>query len=126
MADLVNQINAAISAIKSTPVIRSVADLKRIPIGTQLEASWPGATIRGNLGDTVLPAKRARRTVVGVRASFLELRVDDGPKQGTMSRLEFKGSKIEARPNGFAVLGKKGFGPNPDEYEVIVEYEFVG
>lgn len=125
MANLEKRIDAVIGAIKSTPVIRSVADLKRIPIGTQLEASWPGMTIRGNLEDTVVPAKRARRTVVGVRSSFLELRVDDGPKQGTISRLDFRGAKIEARPNGFVVLEKKGWGPNPDEYEIAVEYEFV-
>jgi len=125
MSDLEKKLDVAIGAIKSTPVIRSVADLKRIPIGTQLEASWPGMTIRGNLGDTAVPAKRARRTVVALRSGFLELRVDDGPKQGTISRLEFKGSKIEARPNGFAVLDKKGWGPNPDEYEVGVEYQFV-
>ena len=84
------------------PVVRTLADLKRLPLGTRVYVSYPGALIHGNLGSTAIaPISGVLKSLASVRASFMEWRTEEGPKAGTLSRLTYPGTKVIPTAGGF-------------------------
>jgi hypothetical protein len=99
------------------PVVRTLADLKRLPLGTRVYVSYPGATIHGNLGSTAIaPVSGVLKSLASVRAGFMEWRTEEGPKAGTLSRLTFASTKIIPTADGFD-LAENG--------EVFARYTFA-
>lgn len=88
-------------------VIKSAADVKRIPVGTKLRL------IRSLLG----PCDTGR-IVAQVRSTQVVMQIDDpsSKNHGQESFLSLKGVKVEPRDNGFAVLC---------DGEVCSEYRFA-
>jgi predicted RNA methylase len=89
------------------PRIDSVAALRRIPVGTKLRLVQ---SLRG--------AEDSGRIFHQARSADIAFLIEDPSKKnhGQVSYLQLKGSKIEPRPNGFAVL---------DGGRVLAQYVFA-
>ena len=96
-----------IAAASPHPVIDSAAALKRLPVGTKLRLVQ---SLRG--------AENSGRIFHQARATDVAFLIDDPSKKnnGQVSYLQLKGSKIEPRPDGFAVL---------DSGRVMAQYAFA-
>jgi predicted RNA methylase len=95
------------SATPQPPVVDSAAALRRIPVGTKLRLVQ---SLRG--------PESSGRIFHQARAADVAFLIDDPSKKnnGQVSYLQLKGSKIEPRPNGFAVL---------DSGRVMAQYVFA-
>jgi len=89
--------------------VRTVADLKRLPVGTLLRL------VHCLMGP--VPEGRQGRRVARVKSNALVLEIMDGPKAGTESWLALpKAADLRETATGFEVL---------EDGEVAASYEFV-
>lgn len=86
----------------------TIAELKRrLPVGAEFTAQFLRGpiTIRGNLGDTVLPADNTprRRRVVKQTSQMVSVHLD-GPKAGQEAYLTWKGTTARQDTDGSIIL----------------------
>jgi hypothetical protein len=90
------------------PKVQSLADLKRLPIGTKLRL------VHSLLGP--VPEEWQGRRVSRIQSNALVVEITSGPKAGVLSWLYFpKAKDLHETPNGFEVN---------EEGEVAARYEF--
>ena len=98
---------------------RTFADIKRaLTLGSKWSFKHSGFTIRGNVGDTVIPAKDINeREVDNVQANAVSFKTGDKSSWFYFPKAKF----IKVKDNGFDVLDQN----DKEGKKVLMSYTFI-